>query len=351
MYGDLGWRPLWVRALILASNYWTRVADLPPSSLPHKALALQRDLLGAGHLCWLSHIRRHLQGVSQTEHFWAVWWERGADPDFRAVTTKVQGDKTVHVPWAEDLREAFTVAADEQWRQRVRAPMSVHGTGGNKLRTYARFKAEVGKEAYLSTNMKGATRQLLCRFRMGIAPLQIELGRRHRQPDPDSRACRVCGVATEDEEHFLMTCPLYDELRATMLANIRVGLASRHKSLLRGWDRGSQARRFNTIMALQTHEEVASLATYLEKAWDLRSAYLEQQAAPIEAHAQWSLYIDSLDSDRRSSISNAEPLVGQRCREGQGMDVSVDLAVRLSLEVGGVVREVDLDSDEVVLEP
>ena len=296
VYGDLGWRPVWVRALILASNYWTRVADLPLSSLPRKALAVQRDLLAAGQPCWLSHIRRHIVGVPQARDFWNAWWERGSDPDFRAITTKVQGDKTVHVPWAEDLREAVTAAADEQWRQRVRAPTSVNGTGGNKLRTYARFKAEVGKEAYLSTNMKSATRQMLSRFRMGIAPLQIELGRRQHQPDPNSRACHVCGAVTEDEEHFLMACPLYDELRATLLASIRAGIASRHKSMLRGWDRGTQARRFNTIMALQSKEEVASLATYLEKAWDLRSAFLVMQAAPIQAQAQWSLDVDSSDS-------------------------------------------------------
>ena len=74
--------------------------------------------------------------------------------------------------------------------------------GGNKLRTYARFKTGIGQEAYLSTNMRSSTRKLFCRFRIGVAPLQIEIGR--REPVPGSRACPVCGAEEEDEEHFLM---------------------------------------------------------------------------------------------------------------------------------------------------
>jgi len=100
----------------------------------------------------------------------------------------------------------------------VQASTSVRGVGGNKLRTYARFKADIGQEAYLITNMKATTRQFLCRFRIGVAPLQIELGRRQR--GTGSRACLVCGAATEDAEHFLMACPLYDELRGTMVSSI-----------------------------------------------------------------------------------------------------------------------------------
>ena len=48
----------------------------------------------------------------------------------------------------------------------MQASTSVRGVGGNKLRTYARFKADIGQEAYLITNMKATTRQFLCRFRI-----------------------------------------------------------------------------------------------------------------------------------------------------------------------------------------
>jgi hypothetical protein len=172
------------------------------------------------------------------------------EPEFRPVTTRVVRGKVINVPWEEQLREAFTAAADEQWRSRVQAPTGVRGTGGNKLRTYARFKSSLGQEAYLSTNMKSSTRQLMCRFRIGIAPLQVELGR--RQPGPESRACLVCGAATEDEEHFLMACPLYDEVRSDLMGTVLASLHTRPQQgeqLMRRWQGGAQADRFDIIMA------------------------------------------------------------------------------------------------------
>ena len=353
VYGDLGWRPIWVRALILASNYWTRVADLPLSALPRKALAVQRQLLAAGRPCWLSNVKRHMTGVPQAAGFWNDWWARGDEPDFRAITTKVIGNKITHIPWAEDLREAFTAAADEQWRRRVQATASVRGTGGNKLRTYARFKVNVGQEAYLSANMKASARQLLCRFRIGVAPLKIELGR--RQAGPGSRACLVCGAATEDEEHFLMACPLYDELRATLTSTVLASLQSETQSrqnqqLLRQWDRGTQAQRFDLLMALQDNDEVRALALYLEKAWDLRSSFLALQAAPQDTQDRWRHdYIDrdtsdSLDESGRGSDSVDQPsfLIP---RSPAVREVEVDH--RRALDIGS-----DTDSEgTVVLEP
>ena len=343
VYGDLGWRPVWVRALILASNYWTRVADLPLSSLPRKALALQRDLLAADHPCWLSNIRRHMTGVPQAAGFWHDWWAKGAEADFRAITTTVVGDKTIHVPWAEDLREAFTAAADEQWRRRIQATASVRGAGGNKLRTYARFKADVVQEAYLTATMKSSTRQLMCRFRIGVAPLQIELGR--RQPGPGSRACLVCGAATEDEEHFLMACPLYEELRATLTSAVLAGLRSRSPSnqqFMRRWTRGTQAGRFDLLMSLQSKDEVRALALYLEKAWDLRSTFLAVQAAPQTLQDHWRLDIDSdsgslEDSDHASeSVRLSATLLARERqvehRRAQGIGSNADSEGTVVLE-------------------
>ena len=72
-----------------------------------------------------------------------------------------------------------------------------------------------------------------------------------------------------------MACPLYDELRGTMVSSILAGLRALPKQnyhLLRRWERGTQAQRFNVIMGLQTKDEVRALALYLEKAWDLRAS-------------------------------------------------------------------------------
>ena len=41
----------------------------------------------------------------QAASFWQDWWARAGcmheDPGFRTVTSRVEGGKVVHVPWAE----------------------------------------------------------------------------------------------------------------------------------------------------------------------------------------------------------------------------------------------------------
>jgi hypothetical protein len=128
--------------------------------------------------------------------------------------------------------------------------------------------------------MATTARRLLCRFRVGVSPLQVELGR--RQPtDQDSRACLVCGHACEDEEHFLMACPLYDELRSQLLEAVLASLQQQprvHQHALRLWQAGRLADRFDITMSLQGKDEIQALATYLERAWGLRTAYLASLA-------------------------------------------------------------------------
>ena len=51
------------------------------------------------------------------------------------------------------------------------------GLGGNKLRTYRLFKSCFGSEYYLSSVKCESHRSALAKFRYGVAPINIELGR------------------------------------------------------------------------------------------------------------------------------------------------------------------------------
>ena len=272
----------------LGLTCWARVAGLPLSSLPRAALMEQRALLAAGKPCWLLHYRKQAAAVPLAEDLWQDWWARGGDEDFSASTARTQTtrdgeERVVHVLWKAQLQEAFTEAADAQWRARVHSSAtSQDNGGGNKLRTYARFKEDVGQEAYLSTNMKAATKSLLCRFRIGVAPLQVELGR--RQPGGQgSRACPVCGYHREDEEHFLMGCPLYEELRPPLGNAVTAALLSKpqaYQQTLRRWEGGLLTDRFDVIMAMQDKDAIRALVTFLEQAWTLRTSFLTAMAGP-----------------------------------------------------------------------
>ena len=80
----------------------------------------------------------------------------------------------------------------------------IHCYSGNKLRTYRTFKLDISCELYFKT--------LLSQFRCGVAPLRIETGRYERLP-VNERICFMCENKIETEEHVLIECPLYDDLR------------------------------------------------------------------------------------------------------------------------------------------
>ena len=105
-------------------------------------------------------------------------------------------------------------------------------TSKPKLRTYRKFKFNYNLETYLNICMQKYNRSLLCQFRIGILPLNIETGRyknikdnvtgRFRKLRPEERICDVCNLnETEDEFHFLCICPLYsyERLLSRFLAN------------------------------------------------------------------------------------------------------------------------------------
>ena len=91
--------------------------------------------------------------------------------------------------------------------------------GGNKLRTYRKFKKEYATEQYVSVNRK-KYRSASAKFRCGVAPIKIETCRYglHRVP-VEQRLCKTSHVV-EDEFHVVMECTLYDDIRKDCLNHI-----------------------------------------------------------------------------------------------------------------------------------
>jgi hypothetical protein len=90
---------------------------------------------------------------------------------------------------------------------------------GNKLRTYRLFKDTLEVEPYLLLNQHRFQRRSLAMFRIGVLPLEVETGRYARPATPlDQRICQLCNShAVEDEKHFLLQCPLYEDQRQALL--------------------------------------------------------------------------------------------------------------------------------------
>ena len=85
-----------------------------------------------------------------------------------------------------------------------------------RLETYSQFKSLLNMELYLTVVSNVRYKVSLARLRCSSHGLEIEKGR-HKNIHRTHRYCNYClrhGEAiVENEYHFIMECPLYDDLR------------------------------------------------------------------------------------------------------------------------------------------
>ena len=86
---------------------------------------------------------------------------------------------------------------------------------GNKLRSYRQYKDTLEVEDYVKINVPWYVKSVFAKLRAGCLNLEIETGRFKRPQTPlEHRVCKLCHKnVIEDEHHFIMCCPLYDNLR------------------------------------------------------------------------------------------------------------------------------------------
>jgi hypothetical protein len=93
----------------------------------------------------------------------------------------------------------------------------------SKLRTYKLFKNSIQIENYLLLIKNSELRREFTKLRISAHQLRVELGRYtvpHKTPYED-RKCRLCMTdLIENEQHFLLECPLYKDARLQLFDNL-----------------------------------------------------------------------------------------------------------------------------------
>lgn len=109
----------------------------------------------------------------------------------------------------------------QKWHTDLNRTSARRGTGGNKLRTYRQMKRDFQVEPYCLEILSRKQRGALAKFRAGTAPIKVETGR-YQNLHLSERVCFHCASCVEDEEHVLMICPIYEDLRFILLCEARM---------------------------------------------------------------------------------------------------------------------------------
>ena len=125
-----------------------------------------------------------------------------------------------------------------------------------KLRTYSQFKSLLEPEKYLHLQFNHEAIRMFTCFRCSVLPLAIEEGRRRNIAIRD-RICKFCNTnSVEDEYHFLVICPMYNNLRLRFLPK-DLFLEPNYQKFIR-------------FMSSPVSDELISISNFVYRAFKLR---------------------------------------------------------------------------------
>ncbi len=194
IYGETGRYPLAIESILNTIKYWHRLQNIHESTLVHQAFnEMKHSNLENS---WFATVQSLLTR-SNIKHDMAV------KQVIKSIKTELQGQFLSF--WKKKLFDDTNKA------------------GGNKLRSYRTYKNTFQQEEYLTLKSK-AQRGDFSRLRLSAHKLQIEIGRymkKGERKDPQDRLCAHCSTKKcEDEFHFIMKCPLYEDLRKELFTSV-----------------------------------------------------------------------------------------------------------------------------------
>ena len=87
-----------------------------------------------------------------------------------------------------------------------------HVNISDRFSLYRQFKTLTGFEPYLILNLNRHIRYTLTRFRFGVSDIKVHRSR-FKVYNVDDLKCPLCLSAVDNEVHFVLCCPAFDDLR------------------------------------------------------------------------------------------------------------------------------------------
>ena len=182
MRGDMGWCSLLLGRKMCSLRLWNKLILMDDSRITKHVFNYDYQICKNN---WNSKIKKLLTDINMQEYF--------------------ENKMTINLTYVRNVLLEKEIA---NWKQQTQSKA--------KLRTYRGFKTEWQPEPYVMYCKQRGLRALLAQFRLGILPLKIEIGRFDNTP-LNERTCFNCVETVEDENHFILDCPLYNKEREVLL--------------------------------------------------------------------------------------------------------------------------------------
>ncbi|MCG8113538.1 MAG: reverse transcriptase family protein [Candidatus Thiodiazotropha taylori] len=186
--GDMGWTDCFVKQRLECCRLYSKLTNIVDSRLVKSVFTWSRS----HGRCWEKRFLKFARDSGFLNLF--------------------QNDHICVKSTIKQCKAKLTEIDQEKWHSNL-----FNDTGqenGNKLRTYRLYKTILECEEYIKLPLNRDHRRILAMFRCGNLPLHIETGRYARPKIPaDQRSCFYCSEKVENEIHFLIECPFYDDIK------------------------------------------------------------------------------------------------------------------------------------------
>ena len=231
VYAECGRFPLLLKQKVQVLKYWERILHLDQSHLVKKAYNSILSIHKQGQINWCNSVKDVLVEMDML----GAW-------DDQCITLQDINiiNETLHTKFMNNTLEDIA-----------------NSTKFPKLRTYKLFKKDFRLENYLVEIENTKHALALARFRISSHNLRIETGRYdQRKTKPEERFCIYCrSQAVEDEQHFLLQCPLYNSERRLLLETANAMIPLFH--LL------PENEKFSAVMQSKTPKVMTALGNYI----------------------------------------------------------------------------------------
>ena len=188
--GECGRYPLYVDYFCKCIKYWLRLTRMNRDRFPYQCYKMLRHLDETGRITWATKVKHLLFSYG----FGFVWLNEEV------------GDINMFI---RTFKQRIVDCAKQEWHAKL--------SDSGKARHYRFIMPSLETANYLKLNIPIKYQIALSKLRCSIHKLKVETGR-HESIAYEQRLCTLCNYnLVEDEFHFVMICPIYENLRSTLM--------------------------------------------------------------------------------------------------------------------------------------